>query len=67
MVNLLALVICCLVLSWVSVLVRYGVKIFMIGRVRWDDWILMLGVVGPLFVPDWLGLTVHTDFVQRPV
>ncbi|KAG9948486.1 hypothetical protein KCU85_g4989, partial [Aureobasidium melanogenum] len=45
MVNLLALVICCLVLSWVSVLVRYGVKIFMIGRVRWDDWILMLGVI----------------------
>lgn len=50
MVNLLALVICCLSLAWISVLVRFWVKIFMIGRVRWDDWILLLGVVCALLV-----------------
>lgn len=50
MVHMLALVVCFLSLSWVSVLVRFGVKIFMIGRMRWDDWILLLAVVCPPFV-----------------
>lgn len=50
MVNLLAVVISCLSLSWISVLVRFWVKVFMIGRVRWDDWILLLAVVCPLLV-----------------
>ncbi|KAI4729893.1 hypothetical protein E4T49_02271 [Aureobasidium sp. EXF-10728] len=45
MVNVLALVIVCLSLAWVSVIVRFGIKIFMIGRIRWDDWILLLAVI----------------------
>ncbi|CAD0085873.1 unnamed protein product [Aureobasidium mustum] len=50
MVHLLAVVISCLSLSWVSVLVRFWVKIFMIGRVRWDDWILLLAVCSCVLV-----------------
>ncbi|KAI5212870.1 hypothetical protein AUEXF2481DRAFT_6580 [Aureobasidium subglaciale EXF-2481] len=45
MVNMLALVIACLSLAWISVAVRFWVKIFVIGRVRWDDWILLMAVV----------------------
>ncbi|KAI5204257.1 hypothetical protein E4T39_03719 [Aureobasidium subglaciale] len=45
MVNMLALVVACLSLAWISVAVRFGVKVFVIGRVRWDDWILLMAVV----------------------
>lgn len=45
MIHMLALVVACLSLAWVSVFVRFWVKIFVTSCVRWDDWILLLAVV----------------------
>jgi hypothetical protein len=45
MVHVLPLVVSCLSLAWLSVCVRFWLKIFVIGRTRWDDWILLGGVV----------------------
>ncbi|THX87403.1 hypothetical protein D6D04_00897 [Aureobasidium pullulans] len=45
MTHMLALVVACLSLAWVSVFVRFWVKIFVTSCVRWDDWILLLAVI----------------------
>jgi hypothetical protein len=50
MVHVLPLVVSCLSLAWISVCVRFWLKIFKIGRTRWDDWILLMGVVCLLLV-----------------
>jgi hypothetical protein len=50
MVHVLPLVVSCLSLAWISVCVRFWIKIFMLGRTRWDDWILLLAVVCMLLV-----------------
>jgi hypothetical protein len=50
MVHVLPLVISCLSLAWISVCVRFWIKIFKLGRTRWDDWILLMAVVCLLLV-----------------
>jgi len=45
MVHVLPLIVSCLSLAWISVCVRFWIKIFMLGRTRWDDWILLLAVM----------------------